>query len=332
MTLALDRAQILRGSPWRESIVAQIINCDIDGLLTAALMYEERQWPVVGLYDTQHLWLAHEWVGRLRDDYEKVLWVDVDMCWPGSRSLSQHVILRDPGDAMVVDAYQRTLNPSLAAGHAVHGNYADKYPFGTFQWAWWLVNRRPPDIGNQVQTGLVWMPDGGFRSIVDPRYRENCLDWALRRLPGNPLAPLTAAGRDRKAEEFVAAAEAYLHRTSGVRTNWRNHQWVPTRATGWAQQGSIAVLDDPASGPGRGHYDSLLSAIARAFSWRAAHIPSRLQRFEGGWRKSPDFPPGWPSAAEHKKVVSLAATGFRQVCYTLPQDMGGGGGLSGVLP
>ena len=42
---------------WRHEITHQIINPDIDGLMTACLLHHVKGWPVVGLYDTQRLYL-----------------------------------------------------------------------------------------------------------------------------------------------------------------------------------------------------------------------------------------------------------------------------------
>ena len=81
-------------------------------------------------------------------------------------------------------------NPSVIGGHTADAaSYPWKYPFGTFQWLWWLEAMEAPGVNDSVATGLVWMPDGGFGSINN-RWRDNCVDWALRRLPNSPLAPM----------------------------------------------------------------------------------------------------------------------------------------------
>ena len=72
-------------------------------------------------------------------DMGSIAWVDIDMCWPGARSLSQHVVMETPDGRSDVSAYAETVNPSLLRGHARRSRYASKYPFGTFQWAWWLA-------------------------------------------------------------------------------------------------------------------------------------------------------------------------------------------------
>lgn len=83
---AIDRARVRRHWHWREEVCQQVVNTDIDGLLTAALLHDIKGWPVVGFYDTETLWLSEGAVTPL--DLRTTLWVDVDMSWPGARSLS----------------------------------------------------------------------------------------------------------------------------------------------------------------------------------------------------------------------------------------------------
>jgi hypothetical protein len=292
------------------------------------------KWPIVGLYDTEHLWLSPEWAQRLARDFGKVLWVDVDMCWPGARSLSQHVILRDLADRASVNAFAHTVNPSLEGGHSVRGDYANKYPYGTFQWAWWLISRPVPDVTNVIETGLLWMPDGGFGSINNPDYQDNCKNWAVKRLAKSPLAPLVIAGREREAGGFVEEAADHLQRMSGVTANWRNFQYAPTKTPAkFTQAGGVLVYDDPASARGRASYDALLRAIATTFGWASTSIPATLVTFEGTWCSDAGFPADWPAAADRRQIVSIAATGFNKVAYTRPSSSTTGvPALSKVLP
>lgn len=142
---------------WRHDISMQVVNPDIDGLLTACLLHHHKGWPAVGFYDTQRLLLDP--ATHLPLPLDEIIWVDIDMCWPGARSLSQHVVLDDLVDAAAVDAYAETVNPSLLGGHARRHNYTSKYPFGTFQWACWLIGRDAlpglPDPDDLVMSGLA---------------------------------------------------------------------------------------------------------------------------------------------------------------------------------
>ncbi len=90
---------------WRHDIAAQVVNPDIDGLLSACLLHHLKGWPVVGFYDTQRLLIDS--THQLPLDLQRTVWVDVDMCWPGARSLSQHVVMDRPSDRDAVSAYRR---------------------------------------------------------------------------------------------------------------------------------------------------------------------------------------------------------------------------------
>jgi hypothetical protein len=304
---------------WRHEIRAQVVNPDIDGLLTACLLHHLKGWPVIGFYDTQRLMLDP--ASSLPLTLHELIWVDIDMCWPGTRSLSQHVVLDAWPDALAVSAYSETVNPSLLSGHARRQNYTSKYPFGTFQWAWWLIGRAAlpdmPDPEDQVMTGLAWMPDGGFQS-VEGVWRENCVRWATEHMPGSILAPL--ANRDPgRARAAVVAAETELRRRSTVELGWRNHQFTLTRGSSRGPVLNLPLHEAPQA------LQSLCDAICELYGWRRLELPTTYDVHEGVWKTGPQPPAGWPDAANRHEVVSLAVTSARQFCWTEP------GGLRAVL-
>ena len=301
---------------WRHQIEAQIINTDIDGLLSAALLWHRKRWPIAGLYDTENLWLEDRWCDRLPSNLDKVAWVDIDMCWPGALSVSQHVISAVRADHVDVVAYRDTINPSLIAVQfdGPGASYQCKYPFGTYQWLSWLASEPAPQVSDVVETGLAWMPDGGFQSVRGP-WKANCEDWATRRLPGSSLAPLVEAGRSEEAEEFVAAAERMLIQRSGVAFGWKNHQY---RMSAMTSMGA-SVLSDPSTAEGAAEITSLLHAIADIYGWDPASCPTDLRRHQGTWMTGAP-PDGWPDAANRWRVVSLAVTARSTYCYTLPES------------
>ncbi|MCF6376416.1 hypothetical protein L2K70_02250 [Nocardioides KLBMP 9356] len=300
---------------WRHDIRAQVVNPDIDGLLTACLLHHLKGWPVAGFYDTQRLLMDP--AQALPMNLDEVIWVDVDMCWPGARSLSQHVVLDAPSDATAVDAYADTVNPSLLSGHARRHNYTAKYPFGTFQWAWWLIGRRAlpdmPDPGDLVMTGLAWMPDGGFQS-VETVWRDNCVGWATQRMPGSILAPLATTDPSR-ARAAVAFAESELRRRSGVDRGWRNHQFTLTRGSGNGPVMNMSWDEAP------GALQALCDAITGIYGWRRLVLPSSYDVHEGRWRTGDRAPDGWPLSANRREVVSLAVTSKSQFCWTEPGSL-----------
>ena len=56
----MERGAVRRSWGWRDEIRQQVVNTDIDGLLTGALLHHLKGWPVVGFYDTESLWLAED--------------------------------------------------------------------------------------------------------------------------------------------------------------------------------------------------------------------------------------------------------------------------------
>jgi hypothetical protein len=300
---------------WRHAIKAQVVNPDIDGLLTACLLHHLKGWPVIGFYDTQRLLLEPSTPLPLALD--NVIWVDIDMCWPGARSLSQHVVLNDLSDAEAVDAYAETVNPSLLGRHARRVNYTSKYPFGTFQWAWWLIGRAAlpelPDPDDAVMTGLAWMPDGGFQS-VEGVWRDNCVRWATQRMPGSILAPL-ASTDPSLARSAVVVAERELRRRSGVELGWRNHQYTLTRGS---RTGPV-LTRPPDEAPDA--LQALCDAITEIYGWRRLVLPGAYDVHEGRWRTGEGPPDDWPSSANRREVVSLAVTSSRKFCWTEPLEL-----------
>jgi len=300
---------------WRHDIAFQVVNPDIDGLLTACLLYHLKGWPIVGFYDTQRLMVDAR--HPLPLDLDRTIWVDVDMCWPGARSLSQHVVTDAPSEVSRVSAYSETVNPSLLRGHSRQVNYTTKYPFGTFQWTWWLAGRSQlppaPHPSDALRTGLAWMPDGGFLSIQD-RWRHNCIRWATRTLPGSIMTPLAQTAPDY-AEHRVAEAAQELQRRSGVTRGWRNHQF---NLTVGSARGPQLVMDLE---EGLVSMQALCDVICEIYGWDRPVLPKRVDVLRGGYRTSSQPPQDWPEAANRYEVVSLAVTRASQFCWTTPDDL-----------
>ena len=312
---ALDRAAVRRAWTWRDAIRQQVVNTDIDGLLTAALLHDQKGWPVVGLYDTETLWLSEDVPVPL--DLAGTLWVDVDMSWPGARSLSQHVVTVDAASVGRVAAHAETVNPNIAVGcHG--GSFADyryKYPFGTFQWTAWIAGEpSPPDPADALMTGLAWMADGGFMSVNHPSWRANCLAWATRTLPGSVLAPL-AHGGTRAARALVEQAAVHLAGRELLPRPWRNLQYVISQR----RDGGPPVVD-VATEAGVRDVQQVLDRMTTAYGWRRLVLPVMPRRFVGTWRAGDKPPSGWPQAANDGHVVSMAVTGNRRYCWTEPAN------------
>lgn len=310
----LQRSSIRHTWSWRDDIRQQVVNTDIDGLLTAALLHHLKGWPVAGFYDTETLWLSDH--AGVPLDMPSTLWVDVDMCWPGSRSLSQHVVTTAPGLAGKVDAHAETVNPNQAVG--CHGGsfsvYRYKYPYGTFQWTAWMAGQPPaPNPADPLMTGLAWMADGGFKSVNHPLWRENCLAWATRTLPGSLLEPLARHGTVG-AGGLVEGAARHLARERVLPRSWRNSQYVMSQ-----RRGALPVVD-PGTAAGADDVQQVLDGITGAYGWRRLQVEPMKRRFGGTWKTASTPPPGWPTSANDGRIVSMAITGNREYCWTEPDN------------
>ncbi len=323
----LDRGRVRQAWGWRSDVKQQVVNTDIDGLLTAALLHHLKDWPVVGFYDTESLWVARGTPVPLAQG--ETVWVDADMTFPGARCLSQHVSTAGPDDATAVLAYRDTVNPNLAVG--CHGGdfavYRDKYPFGTYQWAAWIAGEpAAPSPSAPVLTGLAWMPDGGFGSVKHPAWRRNCLAWATRTLPGSLLEPL-ARTRPQDAGRAVATAARVLQGPRPNAASWRNDQYVMS-----VNRGSMNVVCDVSTATGRADVQGVLDRITASYEWKRLVLPEFDRRFVGTWRSGRgEPPPNWPDAANNGEILSFAVTGKERYCWTEAQNIVGEPSLAEAL-
>lgn len=299
---------------WSQGIEGQIIDTDIDGLLTAALCHETWGWPVVGFYDTHTLWLSADIETPL--DLSAIAWVDLDMTWPGTLSISNHVIPHAPAQGDI-PTLATSVNPSVLRGITTDGSYYSKYPFGTFQWLWWVLDKPVADarLDTEIGQGLAWMPDGGFESML--KYDENLRAWGSSVLPGSLLSSLLESEESREAvshhaEDAVKEARRHLSH-SHDRGHWsKSHQWgtrlpVNVRESPIEKEYMLRAMQ------------GILDRICNFYDWQRLALPDRYRDYYGqhqrqtipeesragrrGW-----CPPGWPISS-HRNIVSTAATG-----------------------
>lgn len=291
---------------WLKGTAYQIANPDTDGLLTAALVHHMFDLPVVGWYDTETLWVTPA-LGEV--SLSRTLWTDLDLCYPGARSIGQHVVAWNHDDTQIVEGYETSLNPNIS--HGIYGRdlatYQRKYPFGTFQWlAWMLGAPTSSDIaGNDLLTGLAWAPDGGARSIVSPRWGPNCVDWAVNKMPGGLLGDV-ARSDPRLAWQYVEHAQRVTDQAVGKsRIGWDNGQYKLGRGADM-------------SGIDLGLLQAILDSWTDAFGWRRCPLPSgALRSFSGEWRLYRGQPPQvWAQSANSGQILSVALTGFHQMAVT----------------
>lgn len=288
------RERALQRWSWRGEIQQQVVNTDIDGLLTGALLPHVLGWPIVGFNDTETIWVDE--TARSPLDLRETAWVDLSMCMMGARCIDNHIVSNTAREALQVYAFRQSVNPNLVVGRHRLERYEDKYPFGTFQWAAWLLDMGTLEstADDPVRAGLAWMPDGGFRSIRGP-FRRNCIEWSRDFLAGGVLSPVASTSPD-EALGHVQQAERFLRQQSGVTTGWGdNHQWsMRSRGLGLTQPDHVSA-------------QRLLDAITGHYGWRPMVLPTSYRVISRQWNCSKTPPPGWPASANRGEVISLAA-------------------------
>ncbi|WP_374928516.1 hypothetical protein [Kytococcus sedentarius] len=294
------RLAALKQFHWRAGIRHQIVDPDTDGLLTAALAFRVYGWPIMGFYNAETLWLDSQ--AKTPLDMESVAWVDLDMTWPGARSIGQHVTTAPESHQGVDLAF--AVNPSQLRGVTQGPGYYWKYPFGSFQWLWWITNLSKGEarLDTAIGRGMAWLADGGPRSYDD--YSDNLDHWRSTVLPGSLLDNLDPTTRMSDA----AAASSYLADASGVDFGWKNDQWRMPAPRGGAAGGSPALLSEEIT--------AILTAITGFYGWPTPRLPDAFKAYRGHWqsareRVSFQFP-------ETRVIVSMAATRSGETCWTAP--------------
>lgn len=169
---SLTRKAILDRHPWlKDRRRPMVISTGLDGLLAAAFLHHHLEWQVAGYYDGASLWLSDEAL----ENRERLVWVDLDICRPKTRSLGHH-ILTPTGN--IPSALGHICNPNLLAGIGADSR-ADHYPFSTIIFLLWLHNNRLQR--NLVARLLVLHAEAVWMNLQHEA--ENCIQWQAR-LPG----------------------------------------------------------------------------------------------------------------------------------------------------
>ncbi len=168
----LSRRDIFKRHPWvRDRERSMIIFPGLDGMLSATFLHHHLGWRLVGYYDNETLWLSR----AAREKWSRLVWVDLDTCHPGSRSIGHGVLALSE---KVPAALRQCCNPNLMAGIGAD-RIAPRYPFSTIMFLLWLHD--VPVRKNLVARLLVLAAESAWMNIRQDR--ENCLQWR-ERLPG----------------------------------------------------------------------------------------------------------------------------------------------------
>ena len=148
-----------------------VISTGLDGLLAAAFLHHYLEWQVAGYYNGASLWLSDQAL----ENREGLIWVDLDICRPKSRSIGHH-ILSPTGN--IPSTLAQNCNPNLLAGIGADSP-ARRYPYSTIIFLLWLHNI--PVQRNLVARLLVLHAKAVWMNLQ--REAGNCIQWQ-ERLPG----------------------------------------------------------------------------------------------------------------------------------------------------
>jgi len=272
---------------WSLQNPGQIINPDIDGVLSALILYNEFGWPVIGYYDTKTISISDVFLSEYFKgsslDLDRVVWTDLDMSFPGARSVGQHVVNWDSPQQDDIQALHNSINPNLHAGWHRGGNvrYRDKYPFGTAQYLAHILNDDVNRLTSQDQLleGLMWMPDGGAWSLGN--FATNCIDWATNFMVDGSLS--YSALKDPKSVQRIVK-ETQLHLASKIpELSWsRTEQPVLVLASGKGYADNL----DPSTSTGRDILQRLFDESARLLKKESLTLPAGgFSRWHGDWKQ-----------------------------------------------
>ncbi len=148
-----------------------IIRPGLDGLLAATFLHHYLGWPIAGYYDDESLWLSP----AARENWDRLVWVDLDICRPGCRSIGHQVLTKS---STLPAALKHCCNPNLLAGLGAV-RFDSRYPFSTVLFLLWLYNK--PLRRSLVSRLLVLA--AGSSWIQVQQYPDKCREW-WKRLPG----------------------------------------------------------------------------------------------------------------------------------------------------
>lgn len=148
-----------------------IIRPGLDGLLAATFLHHYLGWTIAGYYDCESLWLSPP----ARENWDRLVWVDLDICRPGCRSIGHQVLAKS---STTPAALSHCCNPNLLAGLGAD-RFESRYPFSTVLFLLWLHNK---PLRRRLESRLLVLAAGSAWIQVQQN-PAICREW-WERLPG----------------------------------------------------------------------------------------------------------------------------------------------------
>ena len=165
-----------------------IINTDIDGILSGAILQKYYGCKIVGFSNSKDKIWVHP---KIKDIY-KPIYIDLYVNRPDVICIEQHIISFDKKHHRKIKKYGTKINPNLERDRTfvgdMNGGFAQKYPFGTVHYLIalmgkegkevelpnldeeWIYDDKCCTVGN-----LILRADDALFSTF--KYRENAEDW-----------------------------------------------------------------------------------------------------------------------------------------------------------
>jgi len=248
-----------------------VTSCDLDGLLTAAVVSGVSAWSLEGFYDSRDsLWLTPTTGG----DGRAYVFLDVFVARPDVFSVDQHIISSDVDHGLRLRKSGNKINPNLARLTAYGGvrgrTFTDKYPFGTVHYVIALLERSGRsftiELDKPIAPGLsvldlLMRADGAADNTKNyPRNANVWWDW------------LSEIGGDLTKE--IARSARAIARSHGGFTSKKTHLERLFRELGCSTSDAnfAAALRDESQ--------AVTSIVRQFWSWLDCDQPPDLGLFE----------------------------------------------------
>lgn len=165
-----------------------IINADLDGILSGAILQKYYGCKVVGFSNSEDkIWV----MPKIKDIYKPV-YIDMYVNKPEVICIEQHIVSFDEEHHNMIKGYGTKINPNLDRGRFLTGkgekHYKNKYPFGTVHYLLSLMAREGVQVELPILEkecddkswtigSLILRADDALGSTYNEYYSQNARNW-----------------------------------------------------------------------------------------------------------------------------------------------------------
>lgn len=145
-----------------------VVGDDLDSIISAIFMHHILGWNVVGYYVGYTTLLLGQ-----NFNLNDVVFLDLDICYPYSRSIGHHIINNGTLPASH-PSLVNSVNPNEIRGIGLN-SFKRKYPLATIHFLFWLYQHACQFSFDQRM--LLWTPDSAWINAQGHRFQQNVRDW-----------------------------------------------------------------------------------------------------------------------------------------------------------